>query len=139
KGMITIESKIIHRPDLLIIGINSGAGAYTVLNNPSRTTGGVVFPERMLNNEDYMGKLDIVLFGKGNARGEHKGGTWYGYNWYDRNHKINNPFVARMIDLFIVLAETQLNKKFDPKSASSVNEFREKITEMVMVTNINPI
>ena len=31
KGMITIESKVIERPDILFVGINPGQGAYISL------------------------------------------------------------------------------------------------------------
>ncbi len=130
KGMITIQSKIVYKPDILFIGINPGQGAYCELKNKSSKQ---EFPVRLISCTSNNNDLILDWLKKGNARGENKDNKWYGYEWYERKKKINNIFPARMIDLLFLIAKNKFGNDI------SKEKILTEIVPNIMYTNINPI
>ena len=70
KGIITLNSPLVFQPEILFIGINSGAGAYNVLNSDSVNNKNIT-PLRMIGQNEMCFK-ELNWFQEGNARGYFK-------------------------------------------------------------------
>jgi hypothetical protein len=137
KGMITIESKVMHQPDILFIGINPGEGAFNSLNSKTK---GNAYPVRMISDEKYRENLQLAILGKHAARGYWKSEKiWEGYEWHELSKPVNNPFVVRMIDLLIKLANQRSEKPLDVSIKEGQTAFMDLIADKVMFTNVNPV
>ena len=128
KGFITLQSKINKNPDILFLGINPGEGASKEerSNNLRRTI-------TTTNN-----KQELDWLKKGVCRGEFVGKTWFAYNWYDKNKKVNNVFPARMIEILISYVKKQ-NILIELTEKNLINEIENNLQNKIMFTNLYPI
>lgn len=136
KGIITLNSPLVFKPEILFIGINAGAGAYNI-KNPTRNE----TPLRMVG-EDEMCLKELNLYEKGNARGYFKNKKeWVPYEWYQRNQRVNNTFPKNMIDLLYDIAKLKFTddykaEKYDNKKLPF---WYENFGQKIMYTNLYPI
>lgn len=132
RGFITIQSKINHNPELLLLGINPGDGAFKELKSKEG------FPKRIISDPVYLKSLNLDWFKKGNARGEFIEKKWYGYHWFEKTKKINNSFPSRMIDILYSYSEKlHPDKKHDIRKLNDLIE--NDVHNKIVYTNICPI
>ncbi|WP_055444940.1 hypothetical protein [Lacinutrix himadriensis] len=124
KGIISIQSKIVNNPDILFLGINPGEGAYIEMNQNSKNHK-TKFPEKLISNIDYLSNIELDWVKKGVSRGEKIKGKWFGYEWYERDRKINNSFPSRMIDLLYYWSELKLGQNIESNSEQFIQQFNE--------------
>jgi len=128
KGFITHFGPVIYNPEILFIGINPGEGAFIENhNNGIKTT-----PVRLFNPKE---RIELDWFKDGNARANKK--KWKAYKWFERDKRINNIFVANMIDLLYFIAEEQ-NGDSHTKDVNKPNWY-ESFGQRIMFTNLYPI
>ena len=132
KGIATVLSPLVYRPEILFLGINSGSGAYHEINQGKADN---KTPLRMIGeNEQFFKELN--WYEKGNARWG-GGGEWRAYEWYERNKNTHNSFAARMIDLLYKIAE-----KIHPDYKCNDNNeplWKNDFGSKIMYTNLYPI
>lgn len=139
KGIITLQSPIVYKPEILFLGVNPGDGAYNVLNYEKSKT--INTPLRMIGkDETFLKELNWYEFG--NARCKKVNEKWIkGYEWYQRDKMINNTFPHRMIDLLYEIArlkypdEYKANKYDD----NSLPFWYETFGKKIMYSNLYPI
>jgi hypothetical protein len=139
KGIISIQSNILYKPDILFLGINPGEGAFNE-KNPTKDKikpENYSFPNRLTLDKDEFNEISLDWLKKGVARGEFINGKWNAYDWTDRNKKINNIFPARMVDLLFLIAKNQFG--YDTPSEKLINKLKTDVASKIMYTNINPI
>ncbi len=134
KGIATLLSPLVEKPDILFLGINSGSGAWAE-KNPTGTTN--ITPLRMINEDEYF-LSNNDWFKENTARGSWGvGKANEAYEWYQRDKPINNIFPVRMIDLLYNIAE----KKYPQAKISYKTPpfWTEDIKSKIMYTNLYPI
>ncbi len=138
KGIITLQSPIVYKPDILFLGINPGDGAYNVLNNTKSEQ--VKTPLRMIGgDETFLKELNWYEFG--NARGGWINDKWIGYKWYQRDKKINNSFPQRMIDLLYEIAQLQYKEEYKKNQYNNNKKpfWFDTLGKNIMYSNLYPI
>lgn len=127
KGIITLQSPILKNPEILFIGINSGAGEYNEKNMTVLQMAG----------EDEKNFKELNWFQKGVAYGESINKEWHSYEWYQRNKRINNEFPRRMINILYKIAKIKYPniKTSDDMLPNWYNDFGRKL----MYSNLYPI
>jgi len=132
KGFITALNPLISNPKILFIGINPGPGAFDEKNQNSK--GG----EKNINQKIYPKALfsdnkinQIDWLKEGNARGETIKKSWKAYKWYDRNKKVNNVFVKRLVEFFFTY--------YNINDKSDYDELENKINSDIFYSNLYPI
>lgn len=138
KGIITLQSPIVYKPDILFLGTNPGDGAYNVLNNKKSEQ--VETPLRMIGkDETFLKELNWYEFG--NARGGWINEKWIGYKWYQRDKKVNNSFPKRMIDLLYEIAQLQYKEEYRKNQYyNNIKPFwYDTLGKNIMYSNLYPI
>ncbi|MCT4589103.1 MAG: hypothetical protein N4A71_14875 [Carboxylicivirga sp.] len=136
KGISTLQSPLIHNPDILFIGINNGDGEYK-----QAIKNGEPIPVNACLNGIEPPK-EINWFKDGNARGRFrkpKEKEWVSHKWYMRNKQYNNDFPKNMIDLLYEIATLKYpngNHDYDDKS---VPFWYEDFGKNLMYTNLYPV
>jgi hypothetical protein len=136
KGIVTMQSPVIDKPEILFLGLNPGQGAYIELNNRSKTKNDT--PIRMLGKNE-MCFNELNWYEKGNAR-RRKKGNWEGYEWYETDKPVNNSFTTRMIDLLDMIAKLKYPEQSKIENGNSKIPFWfEGFGQRIMATNLYPI
>lgn len=141
KGISTLQSPLISQPEILFIGINNGDGAYREANNSLKTSENKT-PLRWYNEPDSLFPSELNWFEKGNARGrftELEEKNWEGYEWHQRDKKVNNIFPKNMIDLLYAIAKLKYPEAEHNEDDNTVPFWYEELGKRVMYTNLYPI
>lgn len=136
KGICTLQSPLIHKPDILFIGINNGDGAYKEAKNNKQP-----IPVQTLLNDTKQFE-EINWFKEGNAYGRFRKSPkeeWVSYNWYQRDKKVNNKFPKNMIDLLFEIAKLKYPKANHHHDNKSVPFWHKDFGENLMYTNLYPV
>lgn len=139
KGIVTLNSPLIHCPDILFIGINAGEGAYIVENQKKDAHNET--PLRMLGGDQRCFD-ELNWFEKGNARGGiDDNGKWQKYQWFQRDKKVNNPFSKNMIDMLYEIAKLKYPQEYQAQKYDNNTApfWAEGFGKSVMYTNLYPI
>lgn len=139
KGIVTLNSPLIHCPEILFVGINAGEGAYIVENQKKDAHNKT--PLRLLGGDERCFD-ELNWFEKGNARGgKDDKGEWKKYMWFQRNRKINNPFTKNMIDLLYEIAKLKYTQEYQAQEYdNNIAPFwAEGFGKSIMYTNLYPI
>jgi len=143
KGIITLNSPLVFQPEILFIGINSGEGAYKVLNSDSENNRNIT-PIRMIDQNEMCFK-ELNWYQKGNARGYFKNKKektgWVSFEWYQRNQRINNPFIKNMIEFLYEIAKIKFPEEYKVEKYDHNKEpfWYENFGKSIMSTNLYPI
>ncbi len=139
KGIMTLQSPIVYKPEILFIGVNPGDGAYNVSNNGNSKN--IKTPLRMIGKDDtFLKELNWYEFG--NARCKKVNNEWIeGFEWYQRDKMVNNPFPQRMIDLLYEIAELKFPKECKEQIYDNNSKpfWYETLGKNIMYTNLYPI
>jgi hypothetical protein len=127
KGFITALNPLITKPKILFLGINPGPGAFNE-KNKSKNIKEIHYPKNLFS-DNKISQIDWLK--DGNSRGEFKGKTWKSYKWYERNQKVNNVFVKRLIEFLFTYYN--INEK------SNYTEIEKKINSDIFYYNLYPI
>ncbi|HZL08351.1 MAG TPA: hypothetical protein VFC65_00020 [Prolixibacteraceae bacterium] len=139
KGIITLQSPLVFKPEILFIGINSGPGAYNELNQNNSSNNKT--PLRMIG-KDKMCFNELNWFQYGNAMGGiNERGNWEKFHWYQRNKKINNPFTRNMIDILYEIARLKFSEEYKKNNYDNnkLPFWYEDFGKSIMCTNLYPI
>ncbi|MFT6845264.1 MAG: hypothetical protein ACJAUV_001457 [Flavobacteriales bacterium] len=131
KGFITAANPMVLNPKILFIGINPGAGAYDELNSTKKNSDKKTNPKypKTLFSDNKITQIDWLK--DGNSRGECIKKSWKPYKWHDRNKKVNNVFVKRLIEFFF--------SYYDINNQSDFSEIENKINSEIFYYNVYPI
>lgn len=131
KGIITLQGPPAYGPEILFVGINAGAGAYNSLNHKGSSTHQT--PLRMIGGDEQFLR-ELNWYEEGNAHACKVNGKKH--QWYERDKKVNNPFVRRMIDLLYLIADPASAHK---SSSNSLPDWHKGFGQKIMFTNLYPI
>lgn len=143
KGVITLHGPLVFQPEILFIGINSGAGAYNELNPDSKNNKNIT-PLRMIGQNEMCFK-ELNWYQKGNARGYFKNKKekrdWVPFEWYQRNQRINNPFIKNMIEFLYEIAKIKFPEAYSTQKYDDNKEpfWYKTFGQRIMSTNLYPI
>lgn len=138
KGIITIQGPLVYKPEVLFIGINPGEGAYRELNQFS---GKNITPLRMFDSYGKYGN-QMDWYKAGNARGFFKiKNNWIDFEWFQRDQRINNPFIKNMIDFLYEIAKIKYPDQYNLEKYDHNMEpiWYRTFGKSVMCTNLYPI
>jgi len=129
KGFITQLGPVIYQPDILFIGINPGQGAFI-----ENFKNGIKEPPVKMFNPNQ--NIELDWFKDGNARADKNKKVFKAFKWYEKNKRINNIFVAKMIDLLYSIAEERYSENTDNNQEPN---WYKSFGQKIMVTNLYPI
>ncbi|WP_430816387.1 hypothetical protein [Carboxylicivirga sp. RSCT41] len=134
KGISTLQSPLIYKPDILFVGINNGDGEYKEAMNNNKP---IPVNACLDGNEP---PKEINWFKGGNARGRfRKPKEWVSHNWYQRDKKVNNQFPKNMIDLLFEIAKLKYPEANHNYDNISVPFWHDEFGENIMYTNLYPV
>ncbi|HOG19012.1 MAG TPA: hypothetical protein PKW37_01025 [Salinivirgaceae bacterium] len=137
KGIITLQSPIIYKPEIFFLGVNPGDGAYKILNIGKSET--IRTPLRMIGKDETSLK-ELNWYESGNARCKKANNKWVkGYEWYQRDKMVNNAFPQRMIDLLYEIANLKYPDKANKYDNNSLPFWYETFGQKIMYSNLYPI
>jgi len=125
KGFITALNPLISNPKILFIGINPGPGAYYEKNKKDEKK---IYPKTLFS-DNIINQIDWLK--DGNSRGETIKKSWKSYKWYDRNKKVNNVFVKRLVEFLFTY--------YNINDKSDYDKIENRINSDIFYYNLYPI
>ena len=135
KGIATLLSPLIKNPEIMFLGINSGSGAWTEVNQQNNTNN---TPLRMLSHDESYIYYQNDWFKPNTARGSWgKGKENKAFEWYQRDKPINNQFPVNMINILYEIAKI----KYPTIKTNNFEEplWTNEIKNNIIYTNLYPI
>ena len=136
KGISTLQSPLVYKPDILFVGINNGDGEYEEAKNNKKP---IPINACLYGNTP---PKEVNWFKDGNARGNFRNPNRIkslGYKWYQRDKVIHNPFPKNMIDLLFEIAKLkypEANHDYDNKTTPF---WYDAFGKNIMYTNLYPV